>query len=130
MNAHPRPVLDADNAPFWLGCREGRLTLQRCGACGTWRFPPRPRCAACASDDVSLERASGRGEIASYTICHPPVLPAYADRVPYNVIVVRLEEGPHLVSNLLDAEPFVGMGVVVEFVDVDDELTLPQFRPA
>ena len=125
---HPRPVLDDDNAPFWLGCRERRLMLQRCRGCSAWRFPPRPRCVSCLSTDVSWEEASGRGEIASYTICHPPVLPAYAERLPYNVVVVRLDEGPHLVSNLLDAEPEVGLRVVVTFVDVDDELTLPQFQ--
>jgi uncharacterized OB-fold protein len=125
---HPRPVLDDDNAPFWLGCREHRLMLQRCESCDAWQFPPRSRCRSCRSSDVSWQQASGRGTVASYTICHPPVLPAYADRVPYNVIVVRLDEGPHLVSNLLDAEPSVDLPVQVKFVQVDDELTLPQFR--
>ena len=126
---HPRPVLDAENEPFWRGCRSHELLLQRCDACGTWRFPPRARCVSCLSADGSWVAASGRGEIASYTICHPPVLPAYANRVPYNVIVVRLEEGPHLVSNLLDGDPQVGMAVAVTFVDIDDEVTLPQFQP-
>jgi uncharacterized OB-fold protein len=126
---HPRPVLDADNAPFWLGCREHRLLLQRCDECATWRFPPRPRCASCQSASVSWSQASGRGEVVSFTICHPPVLPAYADKVPYNVIVVRLDEGPHIVSNLIDAEPAVGLAVAACFTDIDDELTLPQFHP-
>jgi uncharacterized OB-fold protein len=128
MSGHPHPVLDSDNAPFWRGCREHRLLMQRCVRCGTWRFPPRPRCASCLSDVATWEEVSGRGEIVSFTICHPPVLPAYADRVPYNVIVVRLDEGPHLISNLLDAAPEVGMPVHITFTTVDDELTLPQFR--
>jgi uncharacterized OB-fold protein len=68
--------------------------------------------------------------LVSFTICHPPVLPAYTDRVPYNVIVVRLDEGPYLVSNLIDADPAVGLRVTVTFTDIDDGLTLPQFRPA
>ncbi len=127
MTRHPRPVLDDDNALFWLGCREHRLVVQRCGSCGTWRFPPRPRCASCQSADMSWEEVSGRGEVVSFTMCHPPVLPAYADRVPYNVIVVQLAEGPHVVSNLVDGDPEVGMPVAVTFVDVDGELTLPQF---
>jgi len=74
----------------------------------------------------------GTGTVASYTICHPPVLPAFADRAPYNAVVVELDEGPFLVSNLVDVandDLAVGMRVTVTFVDVDDALTLPQFRP-
>ena len=127
---HPRPAPDADTAPFWEGCRRHRLLLQRCADCAAWRFPPRPRCASCRSDQFSWRQVSGHGTIASYTVCHPPVLPAFADRVPYNVIVVQLAEGPFIVSNLVDAEPGVDVSVEVTFVDVDHELTLPQFRTA
>jgi uncharacterized OB-fold protein len=56
------------------------------------------------------------------------VLPAFADRVPYNVIVVELEEGPFIVSNLLDADPAVDTAVAVTFIDIDNDLSLPQFR--
>ncbi len=68
----------------------------------------------------------------SYTICHPPVLPAFADRVPYNAVVVQLDEGPFMVSNLVDCENddvTVGMPVEVRLVAVDDDLTLPLFAP-
>jgi uncharacterized OB-fold protein len=130
QNAHPRPAPDADTAPFWDGCRGHRLLLQRCDECATWRFPPRPRCPACRSDRADWREASGRGAVESYTICHPPVLPAFADRAPYDVIVVRLEEGPLIVSNLTSGSPEVGMAVACTFVDIDSELSLPQFRPA
>lgn len=76
---------------------------------------------------------SGRGTVYSWTICHPPVLPAFEPRAPYNAVVVRLDEGPFMVSNLVDCDDAaieVGMPVEVTFVAVDDELTLPQFRPA
>ena len=79
------------------------------------------------------EKVSGRGVVASYTICYPPVLPAFADGVPYNAVVVELDEGPFLVSNAVgidNDEIAVGMPVEVTFVDLDDDLTLPQFRPA
>ena len=75
----------------------------------------------------------GTGTVASYTICYPPVLPAFADRVPYNAVVVQLDEGPFLVSNLLDVDNDaieVGLPVAVTFVDLDDTVTLPQFRVA
>ena len=80
----------------------------------------------------SWERTSGRGSIASWTLCYPPVLPAFADRVPYNAIVVELDEGPFMVSNLVDhedADLAVGRAVEITFTDVDDEFTLPHFRP-
>jgi hypothetical protein len=73
----------------------------------------------------------GTGTVASFTICYPPVLPAFADRVPYNAVVVQLDEGPFLVSNLVDIDNdaiHVGLPVAVTFVDLDDELSLPQFR--
>lgn len=73
----------------------------------------------------------GTGTVASFTICYPPVLPAFAERVPYNAVVVQLDEGPFLVSNLVDIDNdaiAVGLPVEVTFVDLDDELTLPQFR--
>jgi uncharacterized protein len=73
----------------------------------------------------------GTGTVASFTICYPPVLPAFADRVPYNAVVVQLDEGPFLVSNLVDIDNDaieVGLPVAVTFVDLDDEVTLPQFR--
>jgi uncharacterized OB-fold protein len=74
---------------------------------------------------------SGRAEVASWTVCHPPVLPAFADRAPYNAVVVQLEEGPFMVSNVLgvaNEDLEVGMPVDLELVKIDDELTLPQWR--
>jgi hypothetical protein len=125
---HPRPVIDADNETFWRGCREHRLLMQSCVDCGTWRFPPRPRCPACRSSQTTWRESAGQGEIVSFTICHPPVLPAFRERTPYNVIVVRLDEGPLLISNLVDADPSVGMRVDACFTEIDGDLTLPQFR--
>lgn len=75
-------------------------------------------------------RCEGTGTVYSWTILYQPVLPAFVDRVPYNVIVVQLAEGPFMVSNLVDSEeqPYVGMPVEVCFSKIDDILTLPQFR--
>jgi uncharacterized protein len=127
MTAHPRPLPDADNEQFWQSCRAHKFLLQRCEDCGRVRFPPRPICARCRSTRTTWQEASGRGEVFSFTICHPPVLPAFADRTPYNVVVVRLDEGPLVVSNLVDAEADVGLPVQLCFVEIDEELTLPQF---
>lgn len=127
---YPRPAPGPLEAPFWDGCKEGELRIQRCEDCGTYRHHPRPRCPECGSANATWSRVRGRGEVWTWTICHPPVLPAFAERAPYNAVVVRLEEGPFLVSNLVgvpDDELAVGMPVEVTFVAVDDELTIPQF---
>ena len=128
----PRPAPGPDEAPFWAWCRRHELRIQRCSDCGAFRHPPRPWCPECRSSGFSWEPVRGTGTVVSYTICHPPVLPAFADRAPYNAIVVQLDEGPFMVSNLLDvANDDIETGTLVEvtFVDLDDELTLPQFRP-
>jgi uncharacterized OB-fold protein len=121
-----------EEAPFWEWCARGELRLQRCAGCAQWRHPPRPRCPWCRSAAVEWAPASGRGTVFSWTVCHPPVLPVFADRVPYNAVVVELEEGPLMVSNLVDVgldELAVGMPVEVVFRGLGEQLVLPQFRP-
>jgi uncharacterized OB-fold protein len=69
--------------------------------------------------------------VHSYTICHPPVLPAFEDQAPYNVVVVRLDEGPFMISNVVDCpneDIKVDMRVEVTFVEVEPDLLLPLFR--
>jgi uncharacterized OB-fold protein len=90
-------------AGFWEGTARGELLVQACDACGTWRMPPRPMCPVCRSITVRWEPTSGRGTIWSYSVPHPPLLPAYSALAPYNVIVVALDENPSIrfVGNLL-----------------------------
>jgi uncharacterized OB-fold protein len=97
------PAIDDDSREFWAGCAAGELRLPRCNACGHRQFPPRPMCPACAAIDQGWEVMSGRGEIWSFVVAHPPLLAAYAEQAPYNVIVVALHEDPtlRLVGNLV-----------------------------
>ena len=129
----PRLVPGRDDRPWWDALRRHELVVQRCAACGTWRHPPAPVCAACRSPDARWERVDGRGRVFSYTIVHHAVHPALADRVPYNVVLVELPDaaGVRLISNLIDVpadEMRVGLEVEVVFEDLDDEVTLPRFR--
>jgi uncharacterized OB-fold protein len=132
--AHPRPdPVAADDARFWAFVEGGELRIQRCGACGTSRHPPRPVCAGCGSTAQEWASASGRGEVWAATVIHPPTLPAFAARTPYGAVVVRLEEGVFLVGNVLDRPPeavAVGMQVEVAIIDVEPGLRLPLFRIA
>ena len=135
-------VESEDGAAFWAGTARGELLVQACGSCGTWRFPPRPMCPHCRSLEVRWEPASGRATIWSYVVPHPPLLPAYAELAPYNVIVVALDEDPtiRMVGNLLehpegaindlDASTIViGASVRVVFQVVED-VTMPQWTRA
>jgi uncharacterized OB-fold protein len=128
-----------DSAEFWAGTARGELLVQTCADCGRWRFPPRPMCPDCRSTARRWERASGRATVWSYVVPHPPLLPAYAELAPYNVIVVALEEDPtiRMVGNLLatpdgpinELDPNtikIGEQVKVVFQQVED-ISLPRW---
>ena len=130
----PRPdPVNADDAAFWAALREGELRIQRCAACGTFRHPPRPVCSHCGASEREWVAATGGGEVWSFTVIHPPTLPAFADRTPYGAVVVRLDEGVFLVSEIIDCpieELAVGTRVEVAVHEVDGDLALPRFRRA
>ena len=67
----------------------------------------------------------------SWVIVHHPVHPGALDRVPYNIAMVELREGPRMVTNIVEPLPSqfeAGMELEVVFDDVSEELTLPKFR--
>ena len=134
----PDPA-DPESAFFWEGTARGELRVQVCRRCGRRRHPPRPMCPACRSTERGFAVLSGRGRIWSFVVAHPPLLPAYAELAPYNVITVALEEDPALrmVSNLVpgpggrpgDVDPAgirIGEPVRVLFERVED-VFLPRF---
>ncbi|RLC72401.1 MAG: hypothetical protein DRI26_03045 [Chloroflexi bacterium] len=128
----PLPVITAETREFWQGCKRHELVFQRCKDCGTYRHYPRPMCPSCGSWNVEWAKVSGKGKVYTYIIAHQPFHPAFVNDVPYAVVVVELEEGVRLVSNIVDCKPediYIGMPVEVIFDDVTEEVTLPRFRP-
>jgi uncharacterized OB-fold protein len=126
----PRPSLTPDNAWWFEACREHRLLIQRCSACGLLRHPPHTMCANCRSLEWDTVEASGRATVYSFVVNHYPQVPAFD--YPLAVGLIELEEGTRLVSDIIGIDPAeitVGMPVQVEFVDFDNELTLPLFTP-
>jgi hypothetical protein len=124
----PRPT--PLSRPYWDGCREGVLRVQRCGACGGYVFIPQPVCTHCQADALAWADTSGRGTLYSFTIVHRPPRPEF--QVPYTVAIVELDEGFHLLTNLVECEPAevrIGMPVEVTFRRMSDAITLPLFRP-
>lgn len=131
----PRPIPEVDQqlAPFFAAAKEHRLVVQRCTGCGAHRFPPRELCSGCLSTEGTWVEVSGRGEIFSYNVMHQIYHPAFAAAVPYAVVVVKLAEGPKMISNLVDcpvSEIRIGAPVEVVFAPISPEVTLPKFRRA
>ena len=125
----PRPAITKDTAFWFEGAKAGKVLIQRCASCGRLRHPPGPMCPECRSLDWDTVESSGRGTVHSYTVNHHPQVPAFD--YPLVVVLVELEEGVRLISNLLDVDPAdveIGMPVEAELVAVDDDLTLPLFR--
>jgi uncharacterized OB-fold protein len=126
----PRPAITEDNAFWFEGALQHRLLIQRCTACGMLRHPPLPSCPACRSFEWDTVEASGRGELYSFVVVHYPQVPAF--EYPLPIGLVELEEGTRLVADLDGLEPDgwrIGMAVEAHFVDYDENLSLPVFRP-
>ena len=118
--------------PFWDAAAEGRLSVQRCGPCGTHVFYPRLACPACGSRELTWVDVSGRATLSSYVINHLPA-PGFEDAGPYVIAIVRLEEGPTMMTNLVDVVAAPGQLVIDMPLEVafEDRLgqVVPVFRP-
>jgi uncharacterized OB-fold protein len=117
-----------DTRFFWDGAREGRLLIQRCKDCATLRHPPGPMCPACQSLEWDTVQSSGKGTVYSFVVMHHPQIPPF--EYPNTVLLVELEEGTRLVSQLVDssaAEIDIGTPVEVVFRE-EDGFTFPLFR--
>jgi hypothetical protein len=131
MYAKPLPQITQEDRPFWQAARDHRFVLPRCRACGNVFFPPYLSCPRCLSFEREWIPASGRGTVWGYTIMRQPYLPGWRDELPYNVVLVQLEEGPMMYSNLVDVpleriRPDLPVRAVFE--DVNEEITLIRFR--
>jgi len=126
----PKPTPETQH--FWDGTRAGELLLQQCDACQHIYFPPRPFCPECASRAVTIFQASGKGRLYSYVINHRP--PRWIDG-PYSIAVVELDEGPRMMSNIIELEQtpealILDMPLEAVFDAVTDDITLVKFKPA
>jgi uncharacterized OB-fold protein len=128
----PLPAISSLNKPYWDGLKNRTLMLQRCDACEKVWYPPAPLCPRCWSRKFTWTRLSGRGRVNSWVVFHQSYFRGYDNDIPYNVAEVELEEGPRLLTNLVNVgndEIQVAMPVEIVFDDVTDEVTLAKFKP-
>lgn len=127
----PSPPINPETQRFWSGAAEHKLLLPRCNSCQTVIWYPRTLCSNCGSRDVNWFEASGRGSIYTFTICRRGA-GDYRAVGAFVLAYVELEEGPRIMTNIVDSAPeslAIGQSVEVVFHDTTDGLALPRFRP-
>jgi uncharacterized OB-fold protein len=125
------PTRTADDDPFWAAAAEGRLVLPRCRACSTYIWYPRATCPRCHATDAEWVPGSGRATVYSYTV-NTRAFGPWADRTPYVIAYVELEEGPRVLTNIVGTDPgsvHIGQAVAAAFEPAGSTQVL-RFTPA
>ena len=132
-NAHrslPQP--SKWSAPYWQAAKSKTFVIQACTDCDHPIMYPRRFCPKCLGENLEFRPSAGTGEIYSLTVqvAGPPS--GFADKLPYVLAVIRLDEGVQLMSNIVgdDRETAkIGDRVAVDFETAEDgETVLPVFR--
>lgn len=126
------PAPDPETQPFWDAARAGTLLIRRCLDCGRFHFYPRPFCPVCWSTNVEWVQAGGRATLYTWSVVRRNDLPPFHERVPYVAAVVDLDEGPRMMTNVVDCDfdgLEAGMPLDVVFQPISDDVTIPVFRP-
>ena len=128
-NEYPLPQPTPFTESFWDACQQELLQVWRCKVCGHPFLSGGPVCPECWSDDLEMQPVSGRGEVFSFVVYHRTYHPAIP--APYIVASIELENGVHLISNIIDCKPEmvrIGMQVQVAFKQKSG-FKLPMFTP-
>ncbi|HSD11248.1 MAG TPA: Zn-ribbon domain-containing OB-fold protein [Candidatus Binatia bacterium] len=128
----PLPRANDTTRPYWDAVQAGRLLLQRCRACANFIHYPRAWCPRCWKTDLEWVESRGTGRVVTFTIVHQAPLESYAGDVPYVLAVIRLDEGPQMMTNVVGVKPSgvrVDLRVEVVFEERAGGFRVPQFRP-
>lgn len=120
----PAPAATPESAPFWNAAKDGKLLLRACNSCKQSHYYPRSICPNCFSSDTDWQQASGKGHIYSFSVMRKA-------EVPYAIAYVALEEGPVMMSNIVECEEDavkIGAAVEVVFQPTTGDIPLPMFR--
>jgi hypothetical protein len=128
----PLPKIDPVNRGFWENAKAGKLSVHACKSCGGKNYPASPVCPKCLSSDQEWVAVSGNGTLESWVDFHRAYWDGFKESLPYRVCLVRLAEGPIMVSNLVgnSDNAKIGAAVRVVFDKVTENVTLPKFEMA
>jgi uncharacterized OB-fold protein len=128
----PLPIPNQDTKPFWDACAHHELIFQKCIDCNYTRWPPSYICSACHSFNYRWIKSKGRGKIYAFVVYHKAFHPSFEEDLPYITAVVELEEGPRILTNIIECDlSEIECETQVELVwdRVTGEFSLPKFKP-
>lgn len=129
----PAPERDALNTPYWDHLAQGQLCYQQCNPCSHVWLPARSECPGCLAADWRWQAAAGGAKLISWVVYHMAYHPAFANRLPYAVAVVELDEGPRLISNVIGIEDAESLKIdqrLVLVIEDESGTAVPRFKPA
>jgi uncharacterized OB-fold protein len=135
MMSKPAPVAPNPpplSAPFFDALKQGKLCYQRCRLCGHAWLPARGECPQCLAAETEWAQASGRAKLVSWVVYHSSFNPDFAKTLPYTVAFIELEEGPRLLSNIVEcADPEALRMEQPLYLRIEDEsgTAVPRFSP-
>ncbi len=133
MNEKTVPEINDISKPFWDAAQREEFLIQRNKNTGNYFFMAGELPSDDSSPDFEWVKASGKGEIVTFSIAKSPLFESYAAELPYMVAIIKLSEGPQMMSNIINCNPedvHVGMKVKVTFEERKDGFKIPQFEPA
>jgi uncharacterized OB-fold protein len=129
MASWPVPDIDDLNRPYWDAIEAGHLMFQRCVRGHAW-LPPRAQCPGCLASDWQWTQASGLATLKSWVVYHVAYHEAFRDRLPYNVSIVELDEGPRLITNVVAPADALRAELRLRLsVEREDGVALARFAP-
>jgi uncharacterized OB-fold protein len=133
MSEYDRPLPDVNitSKPFWDAAKKHELMAYKCQNCGT-HYYPLTTCMHCDNPKMEWVKVSGKGKIYTFLVYDIAYNPQWEKYIPYNVSWIQLDEGPIMMSNVIDCpndKLAIDMPVEVAFNDINDQISLPMFKP-
>ncbi len=127
------PYPNIETQPFWDATAQGRIDLAVCDNCGFIPFYPRLMCPDCQGTDMTWTTMSGKGTVYSFSVTRAGASRSWRDHLPFVVAYVQLDEGPIMMTNIVDCDVEtveIGMPVTAVFDDTGEGTSIIRFAPA
>ena len=118
------PEVHPEHTEYWEATAKGKLLIKKCNLCDEFHYYPRVICPNCTSDKTTWVEAKGTGSIYTYSVMRRGV--------PYAIAFVELDEGPKMMTNIVDCDLdtiHISQRVKVTFKQSGDEDNSGPFIP-